>query len=156
MVDEQKEFVFDTLIQWLKDEKFTVTDEKRIIVTSEFYAKVFPPNEMEKFFEITSEPNYKDHFLLKTMITIDEKDKINFKNLKEEKKKEFFDKVQEIASPLGLNCKIENTSIIIDRLFFVDPSSVASKQHIINFIEKLLSVTPIIQKAFYDSLQRFF
>ncbi len=153
MVDEQKEFVFDTLIQWLKDEKFIIKDEKRTIVTSEFYAKVFPPNEMEKFVEIHSTSNYKDHFLLKTIIAIDEKDKFNFEGLEDIKKKQFFDKVQEISSPLGLNCRIEDSLIIIERLFFIDSSSITSKQHVTDFILKMVSITSLIKKAVNDFLQ---
>ncbi len=131
MVDDTKENAFDTLLSWLKDDNYTIIDEKRTIVTSEFYAKLFLPGEKEKYFEIFSEPIYKDSFLLRASIPFGEKEIIAFEGLNDSDRKDFLTRLDQITTPLGITCNVEDYNIVVKRLFDVDVTSATGKQHLL-------------------------
>ena len=41
VTDDSKEHRFNSVIKYLRESNFTIPEEKHIIVTSEFYAKIF-------------------------------------------------------------------------------------------------------------------
>ena len=54
MTDDNKELIFNSITRWLMESNFIISEEKRTIVTSEFYAKAYFQSVQEKFIEIIS------------------------------------------------------------------------------------------------------
>ena len=120
MTDSNKEHVYRTLLQWLKDYDYTIKEDEEKKDAFKYYAKVFPPNENVKFFEIVSCDDFKDGFLLRMSVAFTPKDRTDFEHLKEEAQNNLFIRMHKILSPIRLLCKIENSVISVEKFLFID------------------------------------
>ena len=64
MTDDNKELIFNSITRWLRESNFMISEEKRTIVTSEFYAKAYFPSVQQKVIEIISTSGIETHFIL--------------------------------------------------------------------------------------------
>ena len=156
MTDSNKDHVYTTIIKWLKDYGYSIKEEKLRTNTTEYYAKVFPPNQDIKFFEIVSDADLKDGFLLRMSVAFNPKDRSDFEHLKEEVQNDLFIRLHKILSPIRLLCKIENSVISVEKYLFVDVNSIECKQYLWDSVIEMSNAMYLIELAFYELIADLF
>ena len=156
MTDSNKEQVYRTLLQWLKDYDYTIKEDKSKKNTLEYYAKVFPPNEDIKFFEIVSDKDFKDGFLLRMSVAFTPKDRSDFEHLKEEAQNNLFIRMHKILSPIRLLCKIENSVISVEKFLFIDVNSIMCKQYFWDSVIEMSNAMYLIELTFFEFIDDLF
>ncbi|HKR72795.1 MAG TPA: DUF2299 family protein [Candidatus Nitrosocosmicus sp.] len=156
MTNSNKERVYRTLLQWLKDYDYTIKEDETKKNTLEYYAKVFPPNEDIKFFEIVSDKDFKDGFLLRMSVAFTPKDRSDFEHLKEEAQNNLFIRMHKILSPIRLLCKIENSVISVEKFLFIDVDSIMCKQYFWDSVIEMSNAMYLIELTFYEFIDDLF
>lgn len=156
MTDSNKEHVYRTMLQWLKDYNYSINEESKIENGPQYYAKVFPPNEAIKFFEIVSEEEYRDGFLLRMSVAFTPKDRTDFEHLKEEVQNSLFIRMHKILSPIRLLCKIENSVISVEKYLFIDVGSITCKQYFWDSVIEMSNAMYLIELTFYEFIDDLF
>lgn len=156
MTDSNKEHVYRTILQWLKDYNYTVKEDKSKIDALEYYAKIFPPNENIKFFEIVSDEDYKDGFLLRMSVAFTPKDRSDFEHLKEEVQNDLFIRMHKVLSPIRLLCKIENSVISVEKFLFIDVNSIMCKQYFWDSVIEMSNAMYLIELTFFEFIDDLF
>ena len=156
MTNSNKEQVYRTLLQWLKDYDYTIKEDETKKNTLEYYAKVFPPNEDIKFFEIVSDKDFKDGFLLRMSVAFTPKDRSDFEHLKEEAQNNLFIRMHKILSPIRLLCKIENSVISVEKFLFIDVDSIMCKQYFWDSVIEMSNAMYLIELTFYEFIDDLF
>ena len=156
LTDSNKDRVYTTIIQWLKDYGYSIKEEKLKTSTTEYYAKVFPPNQDIKFFEIFSDAALKDGFLLRMSVAFNPKDRSDFEHLKEEVQNDLFIRLHKILSPIRLLCKIENSVISVEKYLFIDVNSIECKQYLWDSVIEMSNAMYLIELAFYEFIADLF
>lgn len=156
MTDSNKEHVYKTLLQWLKDYDYTIKEDESKKNTLEYYAKVFPPNEDVKFFEIVSDEDFKDGFLLRMSVAFTPKDRSDFEHLKEEAQNSLFIRMHKILSPIRLLCKIENSVISVEKFLFIDVNSIMCKQYFWDSVIEMSNAMYLIELTFFEFIDDLF
>lgn len=156
MTDSDKDHVYRTMLQWLKDYNYSVREDPKTVDSPKYYAKIFPPNEKVKFFEIVSEDEYKDGFLLRMSVAFTPKDRTDFEHLKEEVQNSLFIRMHKILSPIRLLCKIEDSVISVEKFLFMDVSSVPCKQYFWDSVIEMSNAMYLIELTFYEFIGDLF
>lgn len=156
MSDYDKELAFNTILQWLINYHYTISDERKNGSTNEFYAKIHPPNEELKFFEIVSESDFKDAFMLRMSVAFTPKDRNDFEGLREEVQNQFFIRMHKILSPIKLLCKIEDSVIRVEKYIFVEVDSMISKQYFWDNVVEMLNAMYLIELTFHEFIEDIF
>ena len=156
LTDGNKDRVYTTIIQWLKDYGYSIKEEKLKTSTTEYYAKVFPPNQGIKFFEIFSDADLKDGFLLRMSVAFNPKDRSDFEHLKEEVQNDLFIRLHKILSPIRLLCKIEDSVISVEKYLFIDVNSIECKQYLWDSVIEMSNAMYLIELAFYEFIADLF
>lgn len=154
--ESNKKCVYNTILQWLRDYHYIIKEEKRLTDNSEFYAKIFPPNQDKKFFELVSESDYKDGFLLRMSVSLTPKDRKDFERLKDNVQNNLFIKMHKILSPIKLLCKIEDSIISVEKYIFIDVFSIMSKQYFWDSVIEMLNAMYLIELTFYEFIEDLF
>ena len=144
------------MLQWPKDYKYSVKEEIKNSSSPEYYAKIFPPNEEVKFFEIVSDDEFKDGFLLRMSVAFTPKDRTDFEHLKEEVQNSLFIRMHKILSPIRLLCKIEDSVISVEKYLFMDVRSIACKQYFWDSIIEMSNAMYLIELTFYEFIGDLF
>jgi len=156
LTDSNKDHVYTTILQWLRDYGYSIKEEKLRTNTSEYYAKVFPPNQDIKFFEIVSDSDLKEGFLLRMSVAFNPKDRSDFEHLKEEVQNDLFIRLHKILSPIRLLCKIENSVISVEKYLFVDVNSIECKQYLWDSVIEMSNAMYLIELTFYEFIGDLF
>jgi hypothetical protein len=156
MADSNKELVYRTMLQWLKDYDYSVKEDTKNENSPQYYAKVFPPNEDIKFFEIVSEEEHRDGFLLRMSVAFTPKDRTDFEHLKEEVQNSLFIRMHKILSPIRLLCKIENSVISVEKYLFIDVGSITCKQYFWDSVIEMSNAMYLIELTFYEFIDDLF
>ncbi|HYF99221.1 MAG TPA: DUF2299 family protein [Candidatus Saccharimonadales bacterium] len=156
MTDSNKEHVYRTILQWLKDYNYTIKEDKSKKDALEYYAKIFPPNENIKFFEIVSDEDYKDGFLLRMSVAFTPKDRSDFEHLKEEVQNDLFIRMHKVLSPIRLLCKIENSVISVEKFLFIDVNSIMCKQYFWDSVIEMSNAMYLIELTFFEFIDDLF
>ena len=156
MTDSNKEQVYRSILQWLKDYDYTIKEDETKRNTLEYYAKVFPPNEEIKFFEIVSDEGFKDGFLLRMSVAFTPKDRSDFEHLKEEAQNNLFIRMHKILSPIRLLCKIENSVISVEKFLFIDVNSIMCKQYFWDSVIEMSNAMYLIELTFFEFIDDLF
>ena len=156
MTDSNKEHVYRTILQWLNDYNYTIKEDKSKKDALEYYAKIFPPNENIKFFEIVSDEDYKDGFLLRMSVAFTPKDRSDFEHLKEEVQNDLFIRMHKVLSPIRLLCKIENSVISVEKFLFIDVNSIMCKQYFWDSVIEMSNAMYLIELTFFEFIDDLF
>lgn len=156
MTDSNKEHVYRTILQWLKDYNYTIKEDESKKDALEYYAKIFPPNENIKFFEIVSDEDYKDGFLLRMSVAFTPKDRSDFEHLKEEVQNDLFIRMHKVLSPIRLLCKIENSVISVEKFLFIDVNSIMCKQYFWDSVIEMSNAMYLIELTFFEFIDDLF
>lgn len=156
MPDSNKEHVYRTILQWLKDYNYTIKEDKSKKDALEYYAKIFPPNENIKFFEIVSDEDSKDGFLLRMSVAFTPKDRSDFEHLKEEVQNDLFIRMHKVLSPIRLLCKIENSVISVEKFLFIDVNSIMCKQYFWDSVIEMSNAMYLIELTFFEFIDDLF
>ena len=151
-----KDLVYSTILQWLKDYHYIIKEEKLGNSSSDYYVKVFPPNQDVKFFEIVSDADLKDGFLLRMSVAFNPKDRSDFEHLKEDVQNNLFIRLHKILSPIRLLCKIENSIISVEKYLFVDVNSIECKQYLWDSVIEMSNAMYLIELTFYEFIGDLF
>jgi hypothetical protein len=154
--DSNKDLVYATILQWLRDYRYTIKEENLRTSSSEYYAKVFPPNQDLKFFEIVSDADLRDGFLLRMSVAFNPKDRSDFEHLKEEVQNDLFIRIHKILSPIRLLCKIENAVISVEKYLFIDINSIGCKQYLWDSVIEMSNAMYLIELTFYEFIGDLF
>ena len=156
MTDSNKEAVYRMMLQWLKDYNYSVKEDYKKADSPEYYAKIYPPNEEIKFFEIVSDKEFKDGFLLRMSVAFTPKDRSDFEHLKEEVQNSLFIRMHKILSPIRLLCKIEDSVISVEKYLFIDVTSITCKQYFWDSIIEMSNAMYLIELTFYEFISDLF
>lgn len=156
MTDSNKEHVYRTILQWLKDYNYTIKEDESKKDALEYYAKIFPPNENIKFFEIVSDEDYKDGFLVRMSVAFTPKDRSDFEHLKEEVQNDLFIRMHKVLSPIRLLCKIENSVISVEKFLFIDVNSIMCKQYFWDSVIEMSNAMYLIELTFFEFIDDLF
>lgn len=156
MTDSNKAHVYRTLLQWLRDYDYTVKGDESKKDALEYYAKVFPPNEKVKFFEIVSDDSFRDGFLLRMSVAFTPQDRNDFERLKQEAQNDLFIRIHKILSPIRLLCKIENSVISVEKFLFIDVNSVMCKQYFWDSVIEMSNAMYLIELTFFEFIDDLF
>ncbi len=156
MTDSNKEQVYKTILQWLKDYGYTIKEDKSKKDHLEYYAKIFPPNESIKFFEIVSDEEFKDGFLLRMSVAFTPKDRSDFEHLKEDVQNDLFIRMHKVLSPIRLLCKIENSVISVEKYLFIDVNSITCKQYFWDSVIEMSNAMYLIELTFFEFIDNLF
>jgi len=154
--DSNKDLVYATILQWLRDYRYTIKEENLRTSSPEYYAKIFPPNQDLKFFEIVSDADLRDGFLLRMSVAFNPKDRSDFEHLKEEVQNDLFIRIHKILSPIRLLCKIENSVISVEKYLFIDINSIGCKQYLWDSVIEMSNAMYLIELTFYEFIGDLF
>jgi hypothetical protein len=149
VTDDSKEHRFNLLIRNLKESGFTISEEKHIIVTSEFYAKIFSPDKSLPAIELISYPNLGDGVMFQ--IKLDNlKDQFAGTSIGDLKNRiELESRMKEMFVKNGILLSNTDEELMIQKIFSVDPQKTGSKFEILKHISLIQSVTKNIEEWLY-------
>ncbi len=143
-----KEQIFNTIIQWLRDGEYIITDVKRNSESNEFSSRVFPPQERVKFFEIVSYSNFKEEFLFRFSVSFTSEEKKYFEGLKEDVIQEYFIRIHQALAPFNVFCRNEDSETRVEKIMFIDTRSILGKQYFWDTVVNLLNAMYFVEMTY--------
>lgn len=144
--------VFNTVLQWLRDSEYTITSVNRNPEKNEYFAKVFPPGEKVKFFEIVSNSDFKEEFLFRFSMSFTPEDKKYFEGLKEDVVQEYFIRIHTALAPYNLFCRNHNSVTIVQKIMFIDTKSILGKQYFWDTLTDIFNAMYFVELTYHKFL----
>jgi hypothetical protein len=156
MTDDNKELIFDSITRWLKESNFMISEEKRTIVTSEFYAKAYLQSVQEKFIEIISRPGIENHFILHIRLNLSEQQLETYVVLEENKKQAFLEKILPATLPQSQSIVVKDKLALLQKIVSVEPKAMYPRGTFVKDVSDLFEAAKRLETDFnkYISNQR--
>lgn len=140
MTDDNKENRFNSVVRWLKESGFTIAEEKHTIVTSEFFAKVFPLEKPFPAVELSSSPSLGNGILFQIVLSDLQKLVPNFNLTVLRNKVELDELVKEKLRSNETFLLNNDSEIMIQKVLTFDPQRMESKFEILALVNNLLTL----------------
>jgi len=146
VTDDSKEHRFNSVIRYLKESGFTIIEEKHTIVTSEFYAKIFSPQNSLSAIELISYPSLGNGimFQIKLANSSCQFPKLSLSDLR--KRIEHDTRISEILTKNETLLSNTDKELAIQKIYYIDPQKAESKFEILTLISILQIVTKNIEE----------
>ncbi|WP_144729275.1 hypothetical protein [Candidatus Nitrosocosmicus arcticus] len=139
MTDDNKEFIFNSITQWLRDSNFIISEEKVTVVTSEFYAKAILTSDQEHILEIVSSSGIETRFMLRVRVHVSEQQLEMYESLEPKEKLTLDDKTSSVIYPQGQSFVIKDIFALLEKIASIEPKSIDAKheflQNVLNLFE---------------------
>ncbi|HET6589016.1 MAG TPA: hypothetical protein VFG45_02510 [Candidatus Nitrosocosmicus sp.] len=146
MTDDSKEYRFNSVISYLRESGFTISDEKHTIVTSEFYAKIISPEEDLPVLELISYPSLGNGIMFQAkLVNLKEQfPKLSTSDLKN--RIELDIAMKEMLNKNEILLSNNDEELMIQKNFSIDPQKTESKFEILDLVSTLQTVTKNVEK----------
>lgn len=138
MTDDIKELIFNKITRWLRESNYIISEEKRTIVTSEFYAKAYSQSAREKFIEIISTSGIEKRFILCIRLHLSEQQIELYEALEQNEKLALNDKINHAALPQSLSIVVKDKLALLQKIVLIDPKAIYSKGEFMQDVSYLL------------------
>ncbi|KAA2280198.1 hypothetical protein [Candidatus Nitrosocosmicus sp. SS] len=145
MTDDSKEYRFNSVISYLRESGFTISDEKHTIVTSEFYAKIISPEALPVL-ELISYPSLGNGIMFQAkLVNLKEQfPKLSTSDLKN--RIELDIAMKEMLNENEILLSNTDEELMIQKNFSIDPQKTESKFEILDLVSTLQTVTKNVEK----------
>ncbi|WP_458743069.1 DUF2299 family protein [Candidatus Nitrosocosmicus sp. T] len=150
MTDDNKELIFDSIIRWLRESNFIISEERRTIVTSEFYAKAYFQSVQEKFFEIISTSGIEKRFILSIRLNLSEQQLDLINDLEHNKKLGLYDKINPATLPQSRSMVVKDKQALLQKIVSIDPKAIYSKGIFMQDVSELLEAAKKLEINFNE------
>ena len=138
MTDDSKEFAFNSVIRWLREDNFVINEEKSIIVTSDFHAKMLSPAYPNHPIEIRSSPSLGNGILIQinlgltptqitTILSPDGKISLDVDR-----------RISSVINSSKIVLSDNKEDLIIEKMVLFGSRLLESKYELVNFISNML------------------
>jgi hypothetical protein len=150
VTDDSKEHRFNSVIKYLRESNFTIPEEKHIIVTSEFYAKIFSSEKSSPAIELKSYPSLGNGiiFQIRPVILKGQFPNLSIADLKNRIEQDI--ELNELLTKNETLLSNNDGDLLVQKIYFIDPQKTESKFEVLNIVSVLQKVTKNIE----ESLQR--
>jgi hypothetical protein len=148
MTDDNKELIFDSITRWLKESNFIISEEKRTIVTSEFYAKAYLPSVQAKFIETISTPGIENRFILCIRLHLSEQQLEMYESLEQNKKLALHDKIHPATLPQSQSIVVKDKLALLQKIVSVDLKAMYPKVAFMKDVSDLLEAAKRLETDF--------
>ena len=115
-----------------------ISEEKRTIVTSEFYAKAYFPSVQQKVIEIISTSGTETHFILSIRLHLSEQHLEVYESLEQKEKLALYDKINPVIPPQSQSIVVKDKLALLQKIVSIDPKAIDSKRQFIQDASNLL------------------
>jgi hypothetical protein len=145
VTDDSKEYRFNSVISYLRESGFTISDEKHTIVTSEFYAKIISPEALPVL-ELISYPSLGNGIMFQAkLVNLKEQfPKLSTSDLKN--RIELDIAMKEMLNENEILLSNTDEELMIQKNFSIDPQKTESKFEILDLVSTLQTVTKNVEK----------
>lgn len=146
VTDDSKEHRFNSVIRNLRESNFTISEEKHTIVTSEFYAKIFPSEKSRSAIELISYPSLGNGIMFQIRLN---NLRGKFPNLSIADLKYRIEQDIQVKEMLTKNETLlsnNDDGLLVQKIYFVDPQKMESKFEVLNIVSVLRNVTKNIEE----------
>jgi hypothetical protein len=148
MTDDNKELIFDSITRWLRESNFIINEEKRTIVTSEFYAKAYFQSVQEKFIEIISTSGIENRFILCIRLDLSEQQLETYRALEQNKKLALHDKIHPAILPHSQSIVVKDKLALLQKIVSFGPKATYPKGAFIKDVSDLLEAAKRLETDF--------
>ena len=150
MTDDNKELIFDSITRWLRESNFIISEEKRTIVTSEFYAKAYFQSVQEKFIEIISTSGIEKRFNLRIRLHLSEQQLEMYEALEQNKKLGLYGKINPATLRKSQSIVVKDKLALLQKIVLIDPRASYSKGVFMQDISDLLEAAKRLEIHFNE------
>ena len=146
MTDDSKEYMFNSVVRWLRESNYIVSDEKHTIVTSEFFANIVSPENSAPSIELVSAPSLGDGIMFQIRLAnLQERfEKLDTTGLKKDIENE-----KEIANELTENrifLSVSEKDLLLQKVYSPNPQIIESRNEIVDIVNALQYTSKNIMK----------
>lgn len=153
MTDDSKEHRFNSVIRYLRESNFTISEEKHTIVTSEFYAKILSSEKSLPSIELSSYPSLGNGIMFQVRLDNLTSKFPNFSIADLKNRIEQDSQMNEMLTKNEILLSNNDDELLVQKIYFVDPQKTESKFEVLNFVSALQNFTKNIEERLNILLQ---
>lgn len=138
MTDDSKEFAFNSVIRWLREDNFVINEEKSTIVTSDFHAKMVSPAYPNHPIEIKSSPSIGNGILIQIKLGLTPTQITTILNPSGKISLDLDKKISSVINSSRLKLSENKDDLTIEKMVLFDSHILESKYELVNFISNML------------------